>query len=464
MRRIFGLSEAAESASVSSALCHSLRKVIAVSSSLRASRSKTPFAVAVLSLVIVALIAVDATRAQQTIVRFATYNVSMTGNSTGQLDNFLSLTDPNGAFNVFGNAAEAAQVIQLVRPDVLLLNEFDYNPSSPGTALTLFQNNYLSTPQSGDAPGISYAHQYVAPMNSGLQPDDDPGIDGSRIDFNNDGQTSADGSANDAYGFGSHPGHFGMALLSQHPIVGVRTFQTFQWAAMPGARLPDDPNTPEADDWYSPDELAIFRLSSKSHWDITLDIHGEEVHVIAAHPTPPVFDSVGPNDPFAGNLVDYNGKRNADEVRLIDDYITPGDDGYIVDDDGVAGGLGANESFVIMGDLNADPDEGDGIQAAIESLLNDPRVNDTVPTHSATGDPTDTADFGLRADYVLPSSDLRVTGSGVFWPTGAEPGADSLSRTDHRLVYVDAVVIPEPSAAFLLGSLGMMLFVRRSRR
>ncbi|MEZ5459532.1 MAG: hypothetical protein R3E65_09560 [Steroidobacteraceae bacterium] len=58
----------------------------------------------------------------------------------------------------------------------------------------------------------------------------------------------------------------------------------------------------------------------------------------------------------------------------------------------------------------------------------------------------DTADFGdtgaspgnLRVDYVLPSRDLVVCASGVYWP--AEPdaaAAAALAATDHRLVWVD---------------------------
>ena len=58
-----------------------------------------------------------------------------------------------------------------------------------------------------------------------------------------------------------------MVLLSKYPIVeeDVRTFQNFLWQDMPNALLPDDPTTPEPNDYYSPEELAEFRLSSKSH-------------------------------------------------------------------------------------------------------------------------------------------------------------------------------------------------------
>lgn len=78
---------------------------------------------------------------------------------------------------------------------------------------------------------------------------------------------------------------------SMYPIdmENIRTFQLFKWKDMPCAFLPVDPatNTP----WYTPGpELDSFRLSSKSHWDIPVTIGNEQVHVLASHPTPPVFE------------------------------------------------------------------------------------------------------------------------------------------------------------------------------
>ena len=97
---------------------------------------------------------------------------------------------------------------------------------------------------------------------------------------------------------------------------------------MPGALLPDRASTPEPRDWYSREELRIFRLSSKSHWDVPIRIGGDTVHFLTSHPTPPVFD--GPED--------RNGRRNHDEIRLFADYITPGRAGYLYDDKGRRGG------------------------------------------------------------------------------------------------------------------------------
>jgi hypothetical protein len=228
---------------------------------------------------------------------------------------------------------------------------------------------------------------------------------------------------------------------------------------MPGALLPDDPNTPEPADWYSPAELEVFRLSSKSHWDVPIQIGNKVVHFLVSHPTPPVFD--GPED--------RNGTRNFDEIRFWADYITPGPaSSYIYDDEGEYGGLKPGELFVIAGDQNSDPLDGDSIPGSIQLLLDHPLVNTKVTpssegapeasalqgganlTHESdpafdTADFSDTAPGNLRADYVLPRINLRITAAAVFWPTQADPlfrltGVFPFPSSDHRLVWVDVHV------------------------
>ena len=200
----------------------------------------------------------------------------------------------------------------------------------------------------------------------------------------------------------------------------------------------------------------MFRLSSKSHWDVPVDVGGRTVHVLASHPTPPTFDGAE----------DRNGRRNHDEIRLWADYVRPGPaSSYIYDDAGGTGGLKPGSSFVILGDQNADPLDGDSVAAAIDQLLDHPRITDPLPTSAGAveaaalqggantthrGDPAyDTADFNdnpapgnLRADYVLPSRDLRPLDAAVFWPVLADPlsaltGTFPFPSSDHRLVWVD---------------------------
>ena len=376
-------------------------------------------------------------------VRFATFNASLNRFDAGQL--IIDLSTPDNA-----QAANVAEIIQRTAPDIVLINEFDFDPD--GTALRLFQDNYLSVPHNG-APAIDYAYSYTAPVNTGVP---------SGFDLNNDGTV---GGPDDAFGFGFFPGQFGMAVYSNLPINfdAIRTFQMFRWKDMPGALLPDNPSTPEPADFYSPEELEVFRLSSKSHWDLPVQVGRRTVHFLVSHPTPPVFDGEE----------DRNGRRNSDEIRFWADYITPADSGYIYDDDGGYGGLPFGAQFVVAGDQNSDPLDGDSLPGSIDQLLDDPRVNDgntpssfgavqasiqqgganqthLSPPRFDTADFNDTEPGNLRADYLLPSRPIRILSSAVFWPVSIsplyrlvyDPGFSlGVASSDHRLVWADLRVL-----------------------
>ncbi|SDY35387.1 Endonuclease/Exonuclease/phosphatase family protein [Amycolatopsis xylanica] len=365
-------------------------------------------------------------------VRFATFNASLNRGATGQL--LADLSKPGNA-----QADKVAEVIQRNRPDVMLVNEFDYVPGN--AAADAFRRNYLRIPHNG-ARLIEYPYAYTAPVNTGVP---------TGFDLDRDGQV---GGGNDAQGFGLFEGQYGLLVLSKYPIdvSRIRTFQKFLWKDMPGALLPDDPATPATHDWYSPQVLDVLRLSSKSHWDVPLWVGGRTLHFLVSHPTPPSFD--GPED--------RNGTRNNDEIRFFADYVTPGKDGYIYDDKGRRGGLGAHEKFVVAGDNNSDPLDGDSVPGAIDRLLRAPRVLETRPgsqgaaeaarlqgganlNHKTnpfydTGDFNDKAPGNLRVDYVLPSRGLVPWHAEVFWPLAADPLARLNDASDHHLVRVDIFV------------------------
>ncbi|WP_291990637.1 endonuclease/exonuclease/phosphatase family protein [Luteitalea sp.] len=405
-------------------------------------------------------------------VRFATFNASLNRDAVGQL--LSDLSNPGGAdFTTtvgrrIQQARNVAEIIQRVRPDVLLINEFDFDlngaPTASGvpmprgyssSAAGLFQSNFLSVPQGnavrGSTSPIEFAHRYTPNTNTGLH---------SGFDLNNFTPPASGlpagtpvstpgvaGYGDDAFGFGNFPGQFGMTIYSKYEIVRVRSFQNFLWKDMPNNLLTNDPSGGGNNlaSFYSPAEIAALRLSSKNHVDVTLKINGVEVHFLTAHPTPPVFDG----------SEDRNGKRNHDEIRFWKDYVNGA--GYIYDDAGTFGGLAAGARFVIAGDYNADLCDGDSYKVtclapntpgigpnAIGQLLTDPLINVSVTPQSAGGtqaatDPNnnggnlgnlahvqdpkfDTADFNdanpgnLRVDYVLPSGNLAILDAGVFWP------------------------------------------------
>lgn len=357
-------------------------------------------------------------------IRFATYNIAMGLDDEGELyERLVSGEDER--------LKKVAAIIQSVRPDVLLLNEFDRFELDAGI---IFIKNYLEKPQFGNQ-AISYAHLLDGAVNTGEQ---------SGLDLNSNG---VPGEPQDAWGFGRFKGQYGMMVLSQLPLKLERSFRHFKWKDMPGALIPSNP---DGSAWYPDDIWSQLRLSSKSHWDVSVQVGDEPVHFLVSHPTPPVFD--GPDD--------HNGTRNHDEIRLWADYIDPQRSAYIYDDTGLTGGLPGNAHFIIAGDLNADPVDGDSTGGAILQLLQHPKISAGCEPSSTgaaeasarlggknlehKGNPaTDTGEFNaehvgnMRLDYVLPSATLKVADCGVYWPAEGEPGHDVIDASDHRLVWVD---------------------------
>jgi endonuclease/exonuclease/phosphatase family metal-dependent hydrolase len=360
-------------------------------------------------------------------LRIATFNVAMGLERPGELAAALARRDDP-------RLVQLAEILQRVRPDILLLNEFDYDPAVDVAAL--LDQHYLSRGHHGQQP-IRYPHHFRAAVNTGVD---------SGLDLDGDGATGGPG---DAWGFGHFPGQYGMLVLSRFALHldQLRTFQQFRWSALPGARRP---LLPGSRPFYPDATWSRLRLSSKSHWDLAINLGGSELHLLTFHPTPPVFD--GPED--------RNGRRNHDEIRFWREYTDPAGADFIVDDAGAAGGIGPGTAFVIAGDFNADPKDGDSIDGAAAQLLETPWIDaGCLPTsdggaQAATqqggvnldhrGDPAaDTADFNdahagnLRLDYLLPSRGLEILGCGVFWPTAGQDGAELTTVSDHRLVWLD---------------------------
>ncbi|WP_282298322.1 endonuclease/exonuclease/phosphatase family protein [Stenotrophomonas sp. PS02289] len=365
-------------------------------------------------------------------LRIATYNTSLYSDERGGL---IAELEGDSA-----HARKIAAVLQQVRPDLVLLNEFDFD--NEHRAADLFQQRYLETAQPGGGEPLKYPYRYLAPVNTGVP---------SGLDLDNNGVVGGEGRTrgNDAWGYGLHPGQYGMLVLSRYPIdeAKVRTFQMLKWNTLPGAVNPVDPRTGKP--FYSPQVWAQLRLSSKSHWDVPVKTPEGVVHALVSHPTPPVFD--GPEK--------RNAQRNGDELRLWQQYLSAGDKPWLCDDRGQCGGLAQDARFVILGDLNNDPVDGDGQHDAIVELIENARVlryptprsvgaEQTSASYAAAGIVRKgapfhaTGDFGpkagtMRLDYVLPSTGFEYVNSGVFWPANQTPEAKIADGSDHHLVWVD---------------------------
>ncbi len=354
-------------------------------------------------------------------LRIATFNVDLSRDGPGVLLGELT-GEPKA------KVLAAVAVIQAVRPDVLVIQKFDYDPK--GRALGAF----AALLAAGEA-GIDYGHRYAGPVNAGIP---------SGFDLDGDGLVMG---WSDALGWGKYPGHGGMAVLSRLPLdVGaVRTFRGLVWREAPGAGLP---RNPDGSAFFTEAAAEVLPLSSRSHWQVPVVLPGGgRLDLLTAHPTPPLFD--GPEG--------MNRRRNRDEVAFFARYL---DGAEIVDDQGLRAAAPAGP-LVVLGDFNLDPVDGSGEGEAIAALLGHGRLQDPRPSSRGAalaaerdggangrhrGEAAlDTADWrddpgpgNLRVSYVLPARNLEVADAGVFWPAPREAGAQMLAEgSPHRLVWVD---------------------------
>lgn len=321
-----------------------------------------------------------------------------------------------------GKDPQVAAVIDTLvemRPDILLLTGIDWD--ADGLAFAALADRLADR---GHAmPGL-----FHRPPNAGWMTDPD-------IDLDGDGRVAG---LRDAQSYGRFHGHGGMVLLSRLPIASeaASDFSDLIWHAQPWA----DP--PRLGDGPFPSERAgrVQRLSSVGHWAVPVKTVAGAITLLAASASPPVFD--GPED--------RNGRRNRDEAALWLAYLA----GHLTDPP-------SEGPVIVIGKLNADPQDGEARRGALLALLTHPRLQDPEPASetgirraadqaganlSHRGDPAlDTADWNddpagpgnLRASYILPDRTLQVVASGLHWPAS---GGENPLR--HALVWVD-LALPE---------------------
>ena len=292
-------------------------------------------------------------------VRFATFNASLNRNNAGQAAG-RTLSTPGNA-----QADTVAEIIQRVRPDVLLINEFDFEPTAVGWP-SCSRTTTCRSARTGAAPRSTTPTSSSRPSNTGIP---------SGFDLNNNGARRRARTTPSASG--SSPASSAWPSSRSYPIDRrpVRTFQNFLWKDMPGALLPDDPATPGAGRLVlAGGARRLPALVEESLGRARSTSAAETVHFLVSHPTPPVFD--GPED--------RNGTRNFDEIRFWADYITPARRRATSTTTTAATAASSRAPlFVIAGDQNSDPLDGDSIPGAIQQLLEHPLVNTKVTPSSA---------------------------------------------------------------------------------
>lgn len=316
-------------------------------------------------------------------------------------------------------ARAVAQTAQINDPDVLVLTGVSYDED--GAVAELLRTRYLASGQHGET-SLDYPYVYAASTNSGRD---------SGADLDGDGVIGGPG---DAVGYGEFPGQYGNLIFSKHPIVEdeVRSFQNFLWSDLPDNSMPEDE--------HSELEESVLRLPETNLLDVPVEVDGETVHVVTTSTAVQQTDDVAV-------------ARSNDLRRVIGDYVS-GNAWYLYDDEGETGPLDAGTPFVVAGSpviTGESPED-------LSPLLEAPGVQDPEPEaitevslEERPGPLEDTDETAthfveqggdLRTSYVLPSTGLDVSGSGVFWPGSGELGYEVVDPTSSyalldRLVWVD---------------------------
>ncbi len=323
----------------------------------------------------------------QPVLRIATFNVGLGRDGPGLLIKDIADQD--------ADIAALVAIIVEMSPDIVLLTGFDVDYRQ--IAIGAFQ-------QALARAGLDLPYRFAPIGNAGVA---------SGLDLNGNGRME---DWADNRGFGRFEGNKSIALLSRLVIdqENIRRFNRFLWRDLPGAIRPGGAGFLSDEAWNG------MPLSSRGHYDVPVVVPGGgELHLLLSYPTPPVFD--GPED--------LNGLRNDAEIRFWVEYLN----GARLGDDAGNDAVFGESSFVLLGDLNADPKGGEGIGRALAALLAHPLLQDPLPDQATVVWP----DTGpLRVDYVLPSVSLTVVGAGVY-NSAADAELLTQAATAHRLVWVD---------------------------
>jgi hypothetical protein len=323
-------------------------------------------------------------------LRIATYNADLSRAGPGLMLQALQGDD--------AQASAVVEVIAALDADVLLLTGIDYDLRGDTLAALAERLALRGKP-----------YPYLLPLrpNTGVA---------TGLDLDRNGKM---GEPRDAVAYGRFAGEGGMAVLSRLRIdvENMRDFTGFLWADLPQNLRP-------------PDTPATLPLSTSGHYEVPLlRAEGQGLRLLAYYASPPVFD--GPED--------RNGRRNHDEtafwLRLLEGNLPMPP---------------PVPPFVLLGQPNLDPQDGEGLNDAIRDLLAHRLLQDPAPrggnSHidaGHTGDPAlDTALYanlgGLRVEEILPSAGLVVVASGVMWPPDTDPMAGVLAAASrHRPLWVD---------------------------
>lgn len=322
-------------------------------------------------------------------IRIATFHIELTRDGPG-----IALRDIRRAHP---QIKALRSIIHTVNPDILLITGIAYDHEQKTIA------------DFADFVG-NYPYYFSLRPSSGYP---------SGYDLNMNGKST---DRQDALSYGRFPGHQGMAILSKHRIGNAWQ----DYSTMSFTKLFHISTMKQKDfhDKYSEQSPLVFQniktpikdlpFSSSGHWVVPINISATRtVHLLTFSATAPLISRN--SDMTALNLL-----RNHSELFFWMLFL---DNAFGI----------VPKDFILLGNANTDPYQGNGARALIGRLITHPALQDPIGNTPTVYWAAKTKLAPMRVDYILPSRTLVIRASGIHNP--ASPAEEKASQ--HRLIWVD---------------------------
>jgi endonuclease/exonuclease/phosphatase family metal-dependent hydrolase len=305
----------------------------------------------------------------------------------------------------------AARVLRDYPFDVISLNEIQFDREGVPTPLQTTRGENIK--KLAKTFGVSEYNSAFYPANTGENAKKKK--DGSY--YTNANTKNARDHA-DQLNFGVFPHQYSTGALFKYKIISEVVVKDIKWKDF-------NPNVDlnkfrQSNGKKFPKEMKLF---DKNFTDIVLDVDGHEVHFIFLHTVPAYH---------FGNKKSPNYKRNADQLRFLEWYLTGATDINV--NVRSLKPLSPKDTFIAMGDFNTDinnpKNEGTTVLARLfkktNTFIKQSEMNFTNEGGSYSPRP-----FRLMLDYIVSSKNLEPVAGGIIhpdWKKREELGCDGMPK------------------------------------
>lgn len=236
----------------------------------------------------------------------------------------------------------------------------------------------------------------------------------------------------DQINFGLFPHQYSTGALLKYKVISEVIVKDIKWKDFdPNLNL-DQFRTPKGKKF--PEDMKLF---DKNFTDIVADVDGHEVHFIFLHTVPAYH---------FGNKKSPNYKRNADQLRFLEWYLTGATD--IEVNLSSLKPLSSKDTFIAMGDFNTDINNLENEGSVVLNRLfkkSNTFIKTSEMSFTNEGGSYSPKPFRLMLDYIISSKNLEPVAGGIIhpdWKKREELGCNGMPKmlppSDLALVgYID---------------------------